>query len=220
MDTESMTTETAGTSEISEDAESNSQAVSDVQDSSQTSEAMIPSTDVVSDKPSPSVPDTPVPAKPDPPPAVSEQPKPTPPPEPEPEKSDPPTEPVQPQNPASQTSGPSDVPSETSKREPDMELEYRRIIREVKEYAQSYTSKGFTFVWDESLVFGWETGYMGTPRVKYEGVDGVIATLKYHVDKIVNTVTDPANGVTVTTLSYKVMQVTVDGDIAFVVLYG
>lgn len=111
-------------------------------------------------------------------------------------------------------------PPTASKPEPDMESEYRRIIREVTEYAHSYTSKGFTFVWDDSLVFGWETGYMGTPRVKYEGVDGVISSLKYHVDKIVNTVTDPANGITAVSANYKVMQVTVDGDIAFVVLYG
>ena len=101
-----------------------------------------------------------------------------------------------------------------------MKAEYQRIISEVTVYAQSYASKGFTFVWDDSLVFGWETGYMGTPRVKYEGVDGVISILKYHVDKIVNTVTDPSNGIPAVSANYKVMQVTVDGDIAFVVLYG
>lgn len=156
-------------------------------------------------------------------------------PESKPQETTPPAEPVQPQKPSTQPgtnsssteSGtqkkdpPVTDPSQTSKPpEPDMKAEYQRIISEVTVYAQSYASKGFTFVWDDSLVFGWETGYMGTPRVKYEGVDGVISILKYHVDKIVNTVTDPSNGIPAVSANYKVMQVTVDGDIAFVVLYG
>lgn len=135
-------------------------------------------------------------------PIISEQPNPTSLPEPTPEENTPPTS------------------SETSKTEPDMESEYRRIINEVIAYAQSYTAKGFIFVWDDSLEFGWETGYMGTPRVKYEGVDGVIGILKRHIDMIVKTATDPGNGIPGYSANYKVMQVTVDGDIAFVVLYG
>ena len=101
-----------------------------------------------------------------------------------------------------------------------MEAEYKRIIREVTAYAESYAAKGFIFNWDDSLEFSWETGYMGTPRIKYECVDGVISILKYHVDKIVNTATDPSNGIPAVSANYKIMQVTVDGDIAFVVLYG
>lgn len=102
-----------------------------------------------------------------------------------------------------------------------MEAEYARIIREAMTYAEGYKKKGFTFVWNDSLTFSWEdgAGWMGTPRVKYEGVDGTIEMLKYHVDKIVKTVTDPNNGVPGNSVYYKVMQVTVDGDIAFVVLY-
>lgn len=103
---------------------------------------------------------------------------------------------------------------------PNMESEYPRIISEATEYAQSYAVKGFTFVWDDTLVFGDETGYMGTPRVKYEGVNGTIEILKYHIDKIVQMSTDPENGVPGYWAKYKVVQVTVDGDIAFVVLYG
>lgn len=157
-------------------------------------------------------------------------------PESKPQETTPPVEPVQPKKPSTQpdTNSSSSAESGTQKTEPyttdspqtstppekDMKAEYQRIISEVTVYAQSYSSKGFTFVWDDSLVFGWETGYMGTPRVKYEGVDGVISILKYHVDKIVNTVTDPSNGIPAVSANYKVMQVTVDGDIAFVVLYG
>ncbi len=112
------------------------------------------------------------------------------------------------------------TPPQTS--QPDMEAEYARIIREAIAYAESYTEKGFTFIWDDSLEFSWEsgTGWMGTPRVKYEGVNGTIDMLKYHIDKIVKVVTDPNNGIPGNEMPYKVMQVTVDGDIAFVVLYG
>ena len=113
-----------------------------------------------------------------------------------------------------------DPPTESTIPPVDMEAEYARIIREATQYAESYAAKGFTFVWDDSLEFGWETGYMGTPRVKYEGVDGVIEMLKYHIDKIVKVATDPGNGLSGYSANYKVVQVTVDGDIAFVVLYG
>ena len=114
------------------------------------------------------------------------------------------------------------APTQPSQPEPDMETEYARIIRETVAYAESYAEKGFTFVWDSSLEFSWESGagWMGTPRVKYEGVDGTIEMLQYHIDKIVKTSTDPANGIPADSAHYKVEQVTVDGDIAFVVLYG
>ena len=110
-------------------------------------------------------------------------------------------------------------PPETTS-QPDMEAEYARIIREAVAYAESYAAKGFTFVWDDSLEFSWESGagWMGTPRVKYEGVDGTIEMLKYHIDKIVKIAGGP--GTPGYSAYYKVMQVTVDGDIAFVVLYG
>lgn len=116
---------------------------------------------------------------------------------------------------------PTSQPTETaSQPEPDMEAEYARILRETVAYAESYAAKGFTFVWDDSLEFSWESGagWMGTPRVKYEGVDGTIEMLKYHIDKIVKIAGGP--GTPGYSAYYKVMQVTVDGDIAFVVLYG
>ncbi len=101
-----------------------------------------------------------------------------------------------------------------------MEAEYARIIRETVAYAESYAEKGFTFIWDDSLEFSWESGagWMGTPRVKYEGIDGTIEMLQYHIDKIVKIAGGP--GVPGYSAYYKVMQVVVDGDIAFVVLYG
>lgn len=113
------------------------------------------------------------------------------------------------------------LPEESTDPPPtDMEAEYKRIIREATAYAESYAAKGFTFHWDDSLDFNWETGYMGTPRVKYEGVDGAIQILKHHIDRIVQTATDPSNGIPASAANYKVMQITVDDDIAFVVLYG
>ena len=103
-----------------------------------------------------------------------------------------------------------------------MEAEYARIIRETVAYAEDYKEKGFTFIWDDSLEFSWESGagWMGTPRVKYEGIDGTIEMLQYHIVKIVKTSTDSENGIPAYSANYKVMQVVVDGDIAFVVLYG
>lgn len=117
---------------------------------------------------------------------------------------------------------PSDSPTESITPPVDMEKEYERIIREATQYAEGYAAKGFTFVWDDSLDFSWESGagWMGTPRVKYEGVDGVIGMLKRHIDIIVKTATDPGNGIPGYSANYKVVQVIVDGDIAFVVLYG
>ena len=128
--------------------------------------------------------------------------------------------PTEPELPVSgQPEPPVSQPPETTS-QPDMESEYARIIRETVAYAESYAAKGFTFVWDDSLEFSWESGagWMGTPRVKYEGVDGTIEMLKYHIDKIVKIAGGP--GTPGYSAYYKVMQVTVDGDIAFVVLYG
>ena len=44
--------------------------------------------------------------------------------------------------------------------------------------------------------------------------------MKYHIDLIVKTTTDPANGITCDEMTYKVMQIDLDGEIAFVVVYG
>ena len=115
-------------------------------------------------------------------------------------------------------------PTEPTPTEPEpdtfTEADHRRIIAEVTAYAESYSAKGFTFQWKESMTFGWDVGYMGTPRVAYEGVDGVIEMLKYHIDLIYKTSTDPAYGLTTTVMTYKVEQITIDGDLAYVVIYG
>lgn len=100
------------------------------------------------------------------------------------------------------------------------EADHARIVSEVKAYAESYTSKGFTFEWAEELEFGWDVGWMGTPRISRDGVDGVISTLKHHVDLIYKTGTDPANGVAANSVRYKVVQLEIDGGIAYAVIYG
>lgn len=112
------------------------------------------------------------------------------------------------------------VQTHTDAPETITQAEHERIISEVCAYADSYESKGFTFEWKESMEFGWESGYMGTPRVRYEGIEGVIGMLKHHIDLIYKTSTDPLYGLTSTYMTYKVEQVTVDGDLAYVVLYG
>ena len=115
-------------------------------------------------------------------------------------------------------------PTEPTPTEPEpdtfTEADHRRIISEVKAYAESYSTKGFTFQWKNSMTFGTDVGYMGTPRVEYEGVDGVIELLKYHIDLIYQTSTDPAYGLTTTVMTYKVERITADGDLAYVVIYG
>ena len=100
------------------------------------------------------------------------------------------------------------------------EADHTRIVSEVKAYAGSYTAKGFTFAWAEELEFEWDVGWMGTPRISRDGVDGVISTLKHHVDLIYKSGTDPANGVTADSVRYKVVQLEIDGGIAYAVIYG
>ena len=142
-------------------------------------------------------------------PKQTESPKVTEPPETKP--TEPPTKPTEPQ------------PTEPPATEPPKgftEADHTRIVSEVKAYAESYTSKGFTFEWAEELAFGWDVGWMGTPRISRDGVDGVISTLKHHVDLIYKTGTDPANGVTANNVRYKVVQLEIDGGIAYAVIYG
>ncbi len=130
---------------------------------------------------------------------------------PETKPTEPPTKPTEPQ------------PTEPPATEPPKgftEADHTRIVSEVKAYAESYTSKGFTFEWTEELEFGWDVGWMGTPRISRDGVDGVISTLKHHVDLIYKTGTDPANGVTANSVRYKVVQLEIDGGIAYAVIYG
>lgn len=143
------------------------------------------------------------------PPKQTEPPKVTEPPETKP--TEPPTKPTEPQ------------PTEPPATEPPKgftEADHARIVSEVKAYAESYTSKGFTFEWAEELEFGWDVGWMGTPRISRDGVDGVISTLKHHVDLIYKTGTDPANGVTADSVLYRVVQLEIDGGIAYAVIYG
>ena len=148
-------------------------------------------------------------------PKVTETPKQTEPPKvtepPETKPTEPPTKPTEPQ------------PTEPPATEPPKgftEADHTRIVSEVKAYAESYTAKGFTFEWAEELAFGWDVGWMGTPRISRDGVDGVISTLKHHVDLIYKTGTDPANGVTASSVRYKVVQLEIDGGIAYAVIYG
>lgn len=142
-------------------------------------------------------------------PKQTEPPKVTEPPETKP--TEPPTKPTEPQ--------PTEPPA-TEQPKGFTEADHTRIVSEVKAYAESYTAKGFTFKWAEELEFGWDVGWMGTPRISRDGVDGVISTLKHHVDLIYKTGTDPANGVTANSVRYKVVQLEIDGGIAYAVIYG
>lgn len=130
---------------------------------------------------------------------------------------------LQPTEPPKVTEPPETKPTEppaTEQPKGFTEADHTRIVSEVKAYAESYTAKGFTFEWAEELAFGWDVGWMGTPRISRDGVDGVISTLKHHVDLIYKTGTDPANGVTANSVRYKVVQLEIDGGIAYAVIYG
>lgn len=147
-------------------------------------------------------------------PKQSEAPKATEPPESRPAESTAPTAPPTETNPEPEP------PAETQPPNGFTEADHNRIVSEVKAYAESYKSKGFTFVWSDSLEFGWDVGWMGTPRISRDGVDGTIKTLKHHVDLIYKSGTDPANGVTADSVLYRVVQLEIDGGIAYAVIYG
>ena len=129
-----------------------------------------------------------------------------------------------PDNSSEESQSPPKEPEPEESQEPQTpsytQADYDRIIKETITYAESYKAKGFTFEWKESMQFGWDVGYMGTPRIERDGTDGVIKTLKHHIDLIVQTSSDPANGITTDWMTYKVVQITIDGDIAFAVIYG
>ena len=139
----------------------------------------------------------------------TEPPKVTEPPETKP--TEPPTQPTEPQ--------PTEPPA-TQPPKGFTEADHNRIVSEVMAYAESYKAKGFTFEWSDSLEFGWDVGWMGTPRISRDGVDGTIKTLKHHVDLIYKSGTDPANGVTADSVLYRVVQLEIDGGIAYAVIYG
>lgn len=148
-------------------------------------------------------------------PKQSEAPKATEPPESRPAESTAPTAP-----PPTETNPEPESPAETQPPNGFTEADHNRIVSEVKAYAESYKAKGFTFVWSDSLEFGWDVGWMGTPRISRDGVDGTIKALKHHVDLIYKSGTDPANGVTADSVLYRVVQLEIDGGIAYAVIYG
>ena len=143
------------------------------------------------------------------------EPQPTAPPESRPAESTAPTAP-----PPTETNPEPESPAETQPPNGFTEADHNRIVSEAKAYAESYKAKGFTFVWSDSLEFGWDVGWMGTPRISRDGVDGTIKTLKHHVDLIYKSGTDPANGVTADSVLYRVVQLEIDGGIAYAVIYG
>ena len=122
--------------------------------------------------------------------------------------------------PPTETKPETEPPAETQPPKGFTEADHNRIVSEVKVYAESYKAKGFTFEWSDSLEFGWDVGWMGTPRISRDGVDGTIKTLKHHVDLIYKSGTDPANGVTADSVLYRVVQLEIDGGIAYAVIYG
>ena len=148
-------------------------------------------------------------------PKQSEAPKATEPPESRPAESTAPTAP-----PPTETNPEPESPAETQPPNGFTEADHNRIVSEVKAYAESYKAKGFTFVWSDSLEFGWDVGWMGTPRISRDSVDGTIKTLKHHVDLIYKSGTVPANGVTADSVLYRVVQLEIDGGIAYAVIYG
>lgn len=131
-----------------------------------------------------------------------------------------PAESTAPTAPPAETKPETEPPAETQPPNGFTEADHNRIVSEVKAYAESYKAKGFTFEWSDSLEFGWDVGWMGTPRISRDGVDGTIKTLKHHVDLIYKSGTDPANGVTADSVLYRVVQLEIDGGIAYAVIYG
>lgn len=137
-----------------------------------------------------------------------------------PKQSEPPEATEPPESRPAESTAPTAPPAEPQPPKGFTEADHNRIVSEVRAYAESYKAKGFTFVWSDSLEFGWDVGWMGTPRISRDGVDGTIKTLKHHVDLIYKSGTDPANGVTADSVLYRVVQLEIDGGIAYAVIYG
>ena len=131
-----------------------------------------------------------------------------------------PAETTAPTTPPTETKPETEPPAETQPPKGFTEADHNRIVSEVKAYAESYKAKDFNFEWSDSLEFGWDVGWMGTPRISRDGVDGTIKALKHHVDLIYKSGTDPANGVTADSVLYRVVQLEIDGGIAYAVIYG
>ena len=71
--------------------------------------------------------------------------------------------------------------------------DYDEIIAVVREYAESQTK--LNFVWNPALEMNYFCGWHGTPSLNLNEKDGVIRTLKYHVDLTVEIAANPIYGV-------------------------
>lgn len=205
-----FTPETTVDTALPADTENKTEATAEKAESATTLES---GTAADTKKPAESKQQTKTPPKQTEPPKITE-PQPTAPPESKPAETTAPT------TPPAETKPETEPPAETQPPNGFTEADHNRIVSEVKAYAESYKSKGFTFVWSDSLEFGWDVGWMGTPRISRDGVDGTIKTLKHHVDLIYKSGTDPANGVTADSVLYRVVQLEIDGGIAYAVIYG
>ena len=71
-------------------------------------------------------------------------------------------------------------------------------------------------------------GWHGTPNLNKKGKEGVISTLKYHVDLTADVLTNPANGVTSDMVEYNIVRYEREryffeepgNDIYFTLVYG
>jgi len=100
------------------------------------------------------------------------------------------------------------------------EADYNAIIAEARQYAQSKTK--VTFIYDNVNRLTMDNaGYYGTPNLIRDGYDGVIKTLKFHIDKIENLAYSQSGEGAIATYRIIWFELTqTQPTIAFVVLYG
>jgi hypothetical protein len=100
------------------------------------------------------------------------------------------------------------------------EADYAAIVAEIRQYAQSRTK--VTFLWDNANRLTMDNaGYYGTPNLARDKRNGVINTLKYHIDKIENLIFNQSGQGS--TVEYRIIWFEIEQpykSVAFVALYG
>jgi len=100
------------------------------------------------------------------------------------------------------------------------EADYNAIVAEIQKYAQD--KEKVKFVWDDANRLTMDNaGYYGTPNLARDKRDGVISTLKFHIDKIENLAYSQSGEGAIATYRIIWYEITETyQSVAFVVLYG
>ena len=131
-----------------------------------------------------------------------------------------PAETTAPTTPPTETKPETEPPAEIQPPKGFTEADHTRIVSEVKAYAESYKAKGFTFEWSDSfgirLGCGLDGNTLYQPRRCGRYDQDPQAPCRSHLQIRHRS----ANGVTADSVLYRVVQLEIDGGIAYAVIYG